>query len=89
LRPGDNVDATFLSAGPNVAFDVNDIKKSSTDYEDYNFTGMWNVYDSDTGDHIGKISNPNKLPSSANVTKNLTFIPEFTASTRHWTATLR
>lgn len=89
LRPGDMVDETFLSAGPNGAFDINDIYKSSTEYFDYVFTGKWNIFDSDTNEYVGVVHNSDKLPARGNVQQNLTFIPEFEASTRKWTVTFK
>jgi hypothetical protein len=67
LRPGDIVDETFLSAGPNGAFDINDIYKSSTEYFDYVFTGKWNIFDTDTNEYVGVVHNSDKLPARGNV----------------------
>ena len=89
LRPGDNVDETFLSNGPNGAFNINDIFKSPTEYNEYKFNGAWEIYDSDTKDYIGLISNQNKLPLHQNITQNLTFVPVFEETTRYWSVTFK
>lgn len=89
LRPGDAVDEGFLSMGPNGAFNLDNIYKTSTSYYDYIFSGRWEIYDTDTKEYVGQIQNTNKLPSRNNVRQNLTFIPKFESSIRKWTVTLK
>lgn len=89
LRPGDDVNTTFLENGPNGAFNINDIYKSPTEYNEYKFDGTWEIYDSDTKDYIGVISTQSKLPLKTNIQQNLTFIPRFVETTRYWNVTFK
>lgn len=85
LNPGDDIDATFLSDGPQGAFTIDKIYKNNTPAETYNFTNIWHMYLNDdlTSEPIVIDSNNNEgLPYYSNITSNIILVPQFISEPR-------
>ena len=81
LNSGDNIDATFLSDGPQGALTIDKIYKSNTPAETFAFEGIWYMYLNDdlTSEPIIIDGNDNDelLPYYTNITTNVILVPQF------------
>lgn len=84
-----NVDNTFLSEGPDGAFDVIKIVRASSQQFVYTFTQSWEVYNVNDPKNPVKLrtldaSTNNGVPEWSGVTQNLRFVPVFDESIRRY-----
>lgn len=84
-----NVDSTFLSTGPNGAFDVSKIVRASSQQFVYTFTQSWEVYDINNPENPVKLrtldaSTNNGIPEWSGVVQNLRFVPVFDEAIRRY-----
>lgn len=83
LPAGANVDSSFLAEGPDGAFTVDKIQKSDTLQYSYKFLNKWNVYKD--LEPIGTVEEiDGEMPSYANVSTDLSFVPQFSETDRYY-----
>ncbi len=81
VNPGTRITEMLLGAGPNGAFDVNTIYKTSTDQYEYTFLNSWRIKD-DRDENIGTINTA--LPIGIDVNQNIHLYPDFRESIRSY-----
>lgn len=87
LNTGDNIDATFLSDGPQGALTIDKIYKSNTPAETFTFEGVWHMYlNNDLTSEPIEInkSDTDKLPYYTNITTNVILVPQFKSEPRFY-----
>lgn len=72
-----NVDSTFLSSGPNGAFNINKIQKTQTLEHKYEFKNEWIIITYDSEGNKIETSLSNSLPILNSVNSDVIFIPLF------------
>lgn len=84
IEYGNNVDSDFLSDGPQGAFTIESIFKSSTPQYNYIFTKKWKKYNS-----LDMIEEPevlnSEMPYLNNITSDVVLMPEFIEEMRQYT----
>lgn len=81
-----DIDTAFLSNSPYGPFDINSIKQSPTEYYEYEFTGKWEIYNSETGAYVTTISGDSTgTPTYTMVGTSITLKPIFSQNLRKWT----
>ena len=87
LNSGDNIDADFLSDGPQGALTIDKIYKSNTPAETFTFEGVWHMYlNNDLTSEPIEInkSDTDKLPYYTNITTNVILVPQFKSEPRFY-----
>jgi hypothetical protein len=79
--PGTSLDSTFLDSGPNGAFDVTKLYKTSTDEFNYEFLRTWQVKDS-AGNYKTTLSGD--IPTGIIIDEDLHIYPDFSESKRSY-----
>ena len=81
-----DINAAFLSNSPYGPFNVESIKQSPTEYYEYEFTGRWEIYNSETGAYVTTISgDATGTPTYTMVGTSITLKPIFSQDLRKWT----
>lgn len=86
IEPDNSIDENFLSNGPQGAFTIESIFKSSTPQYNYIFTNNWKKYNS--LDMVGEpetLSSDSGKPYFSNITSDVVLVPEFREEIRKYT----
>ncbi len=87
LNAGDNIDADFLSDGPQGALTIDKIYKSNTPAETFAFMGTWYMYlnnDLTSEPIVIDGSDNGGLPHYTNITTNVILVPQFISQPRFY-----
>lgn len=87
LNPGDNIDSTFLSDGPQGALTIDKIYKSNTPAETFAFMGTWYMYLNNNLESEPIVidgSDNGGLPYYSNIAADVTLVPQFVSQPRYY-----
>lgn len=87
LNSGDNIDAAFLSDGPQGKLTIDKIYKSNTPAETFAFLGTWHMYlneDLESEPVVIEGKDNGGLPYYNNITTDVILVPQFVSQPRYY-----
>lgn len=82
ITAGNDMNSTFLLRGPKGEFNIDKIKKSSTESTDFEFANKWKVYNTESDEPIDIIEA--EIPIIENINEDLILKPIFNANIRQY-----